>query len=292
MILNKTNLAAMTTGFKAVFKDAFASAPSDWDKIAMEVPSSTRQETYAWLGATTAFREWLGDRVVQNLASHDYTIKNRSFENTVGVDRDDIEDDTYGVYKPLVAQLGQDAKQHPDRLVFELLAAGFSTLCYDGQYFFDSDHPVAGASVSNTGGGSGTAWYLLDVSRMVRPLIFQKRRDYQFQAMDAPDDEAVFLRKEIRYGVDARVNAGYALWQLAYGSKDTLNATNYAAARSAMMAFKSDAGSPLGVRPNLLVVPPSLESAAFEVLKAERDAAGATNVYRDTADLLVTPWLA
>ncbi|HEJ9874075.1 TPA: Mu-like prophage major head subunit gpT family protein, partial [Pseudomonas aeruginosa] len=48
----------------------------------------------------------------------------------------------------------------------------------------------------------------------------------------------------------------------------------------------------LGIRPKLLVVPPSLRSQALEVVKAERNAAGATNINRDVVDVLVTPWLA
>lgn len=297
MIINRSTLQAVFTGFNTVFNGAFQAASSDFDKVAMTVPSQTSQEVYAWLGATTRFREWIGDRVVQNLKTHDFTLKNRSFENTVGVLRDSIEDDQLGVYSPLIAQLGQDAKTHPDELVFGLLKEGFSQLCFDGQYFFDTDHPVTGAdgaaaSVSNLQAGGGTPWFLLDVSKMVKPLIFQKRRDYQFTRMDAANDEVVFSRKEYRYGVDARVNAGFGLWQLAFASKLDLTAENYALARAAMMSFKGDHGKPLNVRPTLLVVPPSLEGSALEVLKAERDAAGATNVYRNTADLLVTPWLA
>lgn len=297
MIINKANLAALFTGYKTVFNEAFAAAESDWDKVATLVPSSTKQETYAWLGTSTRFREWIGERVIQNLKSHDYTIKNVSFENTVGVDRDDIEDDTYGVYRPLIAQLGQDAKTHPDTLVFGLLKAGFDTVCYDGQYFFDTDHPVidktgAEQSVSNVQDGDKTPWFLLDTSKAVKPLIFQRRRDYTFVAMDNGEDEAVFMRKQYRYGVDARVNSGYGLWQLAFGSKKALTAENYAAARAAMMSLKGDGGKPLNVRPTLLVVPPELEGAAREILLAERNDMGATNVYRNTAELLVTPWLA
>lgn len=297
MIINKANLAALFTGYKTVFNEAFAAAESDWDKVATLVPSSTKQETYAWLGTSTRFREWIGERVIQNLKSHDYTIKNVSFENTVGVDRDDIEDDTYGVYRPLIAQLGQDAKTHPDTLVFGLLKAGFDTVCYDGQYFFDTDHPVIDEtgveqSVSNVQDGDKTPWFLLDTSKAVKPLIFQRRRDYTFVAMDNGEDEAVFMRKQYRYGVDARVNSGYGLWQLAFGSKKALTAENYAAARAAMMSLKGDGGKPLNVRPTLLVVPPELEGAAREILLAERNDMGATNVYRNTAELLVTPWLA
>jgi phage major head subunit gpT-like protein len=44
--------------------------------------------------------------------------------------------------------------------------------------------------------------------------------------------------------------------------------------------------------PRLLIVPPALEAAGLEILNAERDAAGATNVWRGTAELLVVPWLA
>lgn len=297
MELNRSSLQALYRGFNTLFNSAFSNTPSDWRSVAMEVPSSTSEETYAWLGLTTRFREWLGDRVIQNLKSHGYTIKNKSFESTVGVNRDNIEDDQIGVYSPIFQQLGQDAKTHPDELVFALLKAGFDTACYDGQYFFDSDHPVVQAdgtttSVSNVQSGSSSPWFLLDASKAMRPVIFQKRRDYNFVAMDRDDDPNVFHKKELLYGVDARVNVGFGLWQLAFGSKATLDVTNYAAARAALMALKGDNGKPLGVRPSLLVCAPANEKAALEVLEAERLANGATNVYRGTAKLLVSPWLA
>ena len=85
---------------------------------------------------------------------------------------------------------------------------------------------------------------------------------------------------------------GYGLWQMAWGSKQTLDKAHYKAAREALMGMKGDHGRPLGLTPNLLVVPPTLEGQALELLNAERDAAGATNVYRNTAELLVVPWLA
>ncbi len=297
MIINKTNIDAVSIGFKTIFNNAFKEISSDFDKIAMTVNSSAKAETYAWLGKTTKFKEWLGDRVIQNLEAHDYTIKNKSFENTVGVDRDDIEDDSYGVYNPMIAQLGADAKSHPDELIFNLLKNGFDSKCYDGQYFFDADHKVINAtgeevSVSNSGGGSGTSWFLLSAEGPIKPLIFQKRRDYQFVSKTNVNDDNVFHQKQFLYGVDARVNAGYGLWQLAYGSKQTLDATNYAAARSALMGMKGDNGKPLNIKPSILVVPPSLEGKALEILNAERNSSGATNVYRNTAKLLVTSWLA
>lgn len=296
MIINAATISKMSAGLRTIFNGAFTGAASSWDQVAMLVNSTAKHENYAWLGAMPNFREWVGDRVVNNLMAHDYLIKNKPFEMTIAVDRDDIEDDSYGVYMPMIQEMGRAAKVHPDQLVYALLKSGFNTPCYDGQYFFDTDHPVldeAGAvqSVSNSGGGAGTPWYLLDTSRAVKPLIFQKRRDYSFVAMDQATDEQVFSKKLFRYGVDARANAGFGLWQLAYGSKQTLDATAYANARAALGGIKGDGGRPLGIMGTLLVVPPSLEAAGKAVLEAEALANGGTNVWRNTAKLLVCPWL-
>lgn len=297
MLINRANLADMFRGFQVIFQDAWNQAPSMYEQVATVVPSSAAEEHYAWLGTMPRFREWLGDRVVQSLATGDYTIKNKAFELTVGVDRDHIEDDRLGVYRPMFQMMAQEAKTHPDELVFSLLAAGFSTLCYDGQFFFDTDHPVRAAdgsmtTWSNSAGGAGTAWYLLDLSRPIKPIIFQKRRDYTLAAMDSPTDEAVFTRKEYRYGVEARCNVGYGLPQLAYASKQTLDATNYAAARAALGSVKGDGGKVLAVKGTHLIVPPSLEKAGAEVLTAARTTNGADNVMVGTAKLVVCPWLA
>ena len=83
--------------------------------------------------------------------------------------------------------------------------------------------------------------------------------------MDRQDDEHAFMRKKLRYGVDYRGAAAFGLWQLAYASKETLNSTNYAGARAAMMSVKNADGRPLGLKPNLLLVPPSLEAEAREI---------------------------
>lgn len=296
MIINQQNLRALFTGYKASFQGAFTGVTPDFDQFTLTVPSTNSVEQYGWLGNSTAFREWLGDRVIQNLGVHDYSIKNKSFENTVGVPRESIEDDSFGLFNPLMAQLGQDSAEHPGTLVYSLLAGGFNGLGYDGQNFFDTDHPVTNAagvegSVSNFQGGTGAAWYLLDTTRVLKPLILQKRKPYNFVTLDKETDENVFMRKEFIYGVDARLNVGYGLWQLAYASREALDASSFNDAYAAMQSLTGDRGKKLGIRPKLLVVPPSMRAQALEVVKAERNAAGATNINRDVVDVLVTPWL-
>lgn len=278
MIINQQNLRNLFIGYRAAFQNAFAGVQPDFNQFVLTVTSGNASEQYGWLGNSTAFREWLGDRVIQNLGVHDYTIKNKTFENTVGVPRESIEDDSYGLFTPLMGQLGQDSAMHPAELVYAL-------------------HPVTSAagnevSVSNFQGGSGTPWFLLDTTRIMKPLILQKRKDYNFVTMDAEKDENVFMRKEYVYGVDARLNAGFGLWQLAYSSREALDASSFNDVYAAMQSLRGDKGKRLGIRPKLLVVPPSLRSQALEVVKAERNAAGATNINRDVVDVLVTPWLA
>lgn len=296
MIINRQAIAGLTTAFKTIFNSAFGIAETAWDKVAMKVPSSTKTQTYAWLGMSTRFREWLGSRTVQNLSQHGFSIVNKRFENTVGVPRDDIEDDQYGVYNPLIQQLGYDAKTHPDELVFALMLAGFTTLCYDGQYFIDTDHPVldvngVAQSVSNFGGGALAPWFLIDNTKPIKPFILQMREEYKFTARDKEDDDNVFDRNEYVYGATGRLNVGVGLWQLIYGSKVALNAANYKVARAAMRNFTADGGKKLNITPKLLVVGPSLEGEANALVKAQKDAAGADNIWFGTADVLVVPWL-
>lgn len=136
------------------------------------------------------------------------------------------------------------------------------------QNFFDTDHPIdphdsSAASVSNvdlTAPGDAITWALLDTSKVVKPFIFPKRKDYTFIRKDQDGDDNVFFRNEHLYGVEARVNAGYGLWQLAYGSNKTLDSVSYAAARKAMMELKAACGKPLGITPDLMLCAPRLPS--------------------------------
>ena len=149
MIINPQNLRGIYTAFNTLFTQAFDGQKPTYEKIATVVPSTTESETYAWLGDIPGMREWVGDREIQNLTGSDYTIKNKDFELTVGVDRNAIEDDKIGLYRPSIQMLGESAAMHPDELVYELLASGFTALCYDGKAFFAADHVVGENAVSN-----------------------------------------------------------------------------------------------------------------------------------------------
>lgn len=151
MLVNKETLTNMFVSLKTTFVNAFGAAPTVWQKIAMKVTSTTGQNDYAWLSKFPKMRKWIGEKNVKALEAAKYTIKNDDWEATVEVDRNDIEDDNLGIYGPQAQMAGESAAQLPDEIVMALVNDGFTAACFDGQFFFDTDHPVNGASVSNKG---------------------------------------------------------------------------------------------------------------------------------------------
>lgn len=297
MIINSANLDALRVGFRTDFQAGIGSVVSLRDRVAMTVPSTGRANTYGWLKDLDDMREWIGPRHVEGLSEASYTISNADFEKTIAVRRNDIEDDNLGQYALRFRLLGEAVAAKPERLVWDLLKRGFEEEAFDGQPFFDTDHPIRGANgqetvYSNSQGGAGTAWFLMNTSRAIRPLIYQLRKAPEFVSRDRPEDPNVFDRNEFLYGADMRANVGFGLPQLAVGSKQALDKAAYKDAFAMMEGMTGDGGRPLGLVPDLLVVPPALREAGLEILNAERDAAGATNVWRGTAELLVVPWLA
>lgn len=301
-IITPALITSLRTGFDKAFQNALTNTTTDWERIATRVPSTSASNTYGWLNQFPKLREWVGDRVVKDMAAQAYQVQNKLFESTVGVKRTDIEDDNVGVYTPLFAEMGRAATAHADELVFDLLSGGASSLCYDGQNYFDVDHPVYPnvdgtgtptlvSNYNNGGASPGPAWYLLDCSRALKPIIFQERTKPELEAMTATNDEGVFVRDEYRYGVRYRCNAGFGFWQLAYESKAELNDVNFNAAYAAMMQIKADGGRPMGIKPTHLVVPPSLRAAAIALIEAQLTTGGASNPNYKAVEVIVTPWL-
>lgn len=291
MILNSQTLKDLFVGFRNDFNTGFRSASPQWDQVATLVPSMTAENLYGWLGQFPRLREWIGDRVLHKMAAEAYRLENRKFEASVEVRRDDIEDDQFGVYSPMMQEMGFAAATHPDELVFEAISKAFDELCYDGQPFFDSDHPVGNGVASNIQSGSGTPWILLDLRRPLKPFIFQRRKDYKLVTMTREDDEAVFMRDSYRYGVDARAAAGYGFWQLAFASENDLSEANFKTARAAMKNFKSDEGRPLMSAPTHILVGSSRLDEAEGLFKRQNGAGGEGNVLFNAVQIIETPWL-
>lgn len=140
MALDTARAVATLRGLTAKFDMGMESAAPIYPQVCTTVPSSGSDEKYGFLGAMPGIREWLGDRQFQSLRGADYTLANKKWESSLQIEKDDIDDDRLGMYGPVLEQLGQEAAMHPDELLFTAIPAGESTACFDGQYFFDTDH--------------------------------------------------------------------------------------------------------------------------------------------------------
>ena len=297
MLVNKSNLTAVFINLKTTFNKAFDAAPSLWEKTTMKVPSGSGQNDYSWLSRFPKMRKWLGDKVIKVLSAFKYTIVNDDWEATVAVNRNDIDDDNIGMYAPMAQDAGFSAKQLPDEIDADLKNNAFTNTCYDDQYFYDTDHDVAGSSVSNKGTAalsaattaaaaasygaarlaimnftddeerplglipkllevppaleaagrlllenekltdespnpykgtaellvnprltSSTAWFLHVTNRPLKPFIYQERKAPVFVQQTNMEADDVFMRKEFKFGAEARAAGGYGLWQMSYGS--------------------------------------------------------------------------
>ncbi|HEV2501612.1 MAG TPA: Mu-like prophage major head subunit gpT family protein [Mesorhizobium sp.] len=296
MDINASTLRAVFTGLSTAFNVRLAATATMYSTVAMTVTSSTAANEYPRLDDLPGIREWVGDRFIHNLSAQTYLIRNKEFEGTIGIKRSAIEDDQFGFYTPIAAQMGQNAAEFPDQLVWPLLKKGDATLCYDGQNFFDNDHPGfdengGETSVSNITPGAGPAWYLVDDTQVIQPLIFQQRKKFKLVQMDRETDANVFMRGQYLYGVDGRCNAGFGLWHLAHQSKAELNAANFKLAREAMGAIRKKSGQVINIKPAKLLVPQTLEAAARQVVEAQLINGGDSNIWFKTAEVVVVPQL-
>ncbi len=295
MPVTNEQLHALTTGLKANFNKGLKNAQPQYKKIATVIKSSNQGENYAQLGNWPKIREWIGERQLAKLKKHVYTIFNKKYESSITVERDDVDDDVLGLYSAQAESIGDDASLFPDELCFGVLNRGFSEMCYDTQSFFSHSHMVgeegkeqAVSNIIGTGEEGGEPWFLLDTSRPLKPIIFQNRRDFEFKALDDMNSDHVVLKDQFIYAVDGRGNAGFGFWQMAVGSTAPLTKENINKARKLMRSFKSDNGTPLLVKPTMLVVGGDNESIAEELVLTEK-INGSNNTLYKKLDLLVSP---
>lgn len=297
MMITPQTLSALQQGFNAAFLQGFGAVAPSWMQVAMRVPSTAKVENYGWMKELPGMREWIGQRVINNLESAGAQLVNKDWEHTIGVDRNDIEDDRLGIYAPIFSMQGETVGRHPDELVWSLLPQGFTIKGFDGQPYFDADHVGydengVETSWSNVQAGSGAPWFLMDLSRsFMKPMIFQERRAAQFVALNRPDDQNVFMDRKFLFGADARYVSGFGFHQLAVGSKITLDATNFEAARLALETQRRPDGSPLPVRATHLVCGATNRAKAEALLLKEFLAGGESNSHYKAVDLIVSPWL-
>jgi phage major head subunit gpT-like protein len=138
-----------TAGARVIFADAFQAQSGIAGIIATTLPSTQNTETYTWLSEMPQMREFIDERAIRALNEYSYSLRNRTFEATIGIEREALEDDQFGQLRMRVLGLAEAAHSHYDQLVFTLIKNGEVEKGYDGKPFFSAAHKVGGQNVSN-----------------------------------------------------------------------------------------------------------------------------------------------
>jgi phage major head subunit gpT-like protein len=102
--------------------------------------SDQASEMYPFLGQSPAMREWIGSRSAKGLRQNSVTILNKHYEGTLQLHKKDLRRDKTGQIRARVDEFADRAQTHWASLLSVLLLNGASTVCYDGQFYFDTDH--------------------------------------------------------------------------------------------------------------------------------------------------------
>jgi phage major head subunit gpT-like protein len=108
----------------------------------MRMDRDQPSETYKWLGMSPMLREWVGGRQAKGFLVNGITIDNKHYEATVDILEKDMRRDKTGQINVRIGEMATRANTHFASLLSTLILAGHTTggECYDGQYFFDTDH--------------------------------------------------------------------------------------------------------------------------------------------------------
>lgn len=136
----KELLRLRTIGFKTIFSKSYNETKTFYQDYVTEVDSTGASEVYGWFGEIANLREWIDEKMPKKLRENGFTLVNKDYETTLEVDRNDFKDDKLGQINARVRSMGIAARKSYDRLLTTLIESGTTTVCYDGQYFFDTDH--------------------------------------------------------------------------------------------------------------------------------------------------------
>lgn len=117
-----------------------SAGPAWLDLVSNLFQSDQASETYKFLGFSPAMREWIAGRQAKGFTTNGLTIANKHWESTIEIAVKDARRDKTGQIVARLDELYERVQSHWSSLLSTLLLNGATGLCYDGQFFFDTDH--------------------------------------------------------------------------------------------------------------------------------------------------------
>ncbi|MDD5087202.1 MAG: Mu-like prophage major head subunit gpT family protein [bacterium] len=150
MILNRENILAVADAMFVVWDDTLkAAVPKFRDWCTVLDSKDVETMNYNWLEDLAGVRKWIGERQIGAIEAFTWPVKNEPYEKTILLLTEDIRRDRYGQFANKVKNMLLMAQAKWERLAEQACLDLHTTLGYDGQYFVDTDHTIAGATVAN-----------------------------------------------------------------------------------------------------------------------------------------------
>lgn len=141
MALNPTQLDRASLYVKTVFRKAMSEDFTDYAKPLYTVtPNKSGFARILTLESVPGLRRWLSERRPGTFKFATETKKIGKWEQSVAIDKDDIEDDDLGIYKSAIEEMALENKLAYGGLAVEAIMKGFTTKMEDGNEFFSSAH--------------------------------------------------------------------------------------------------------------------------------------------------------
>lgn len=103
----------------------------------------TEEVVFGFLAEMPLFRKWVGERQPKRLSTGEYSVKQGDFEFSYALKRNDVKYDKIGIVANThFRAAGIAQKRFPCDLITQLQTDGKTATCFDGQFFYDTDHPV------------------------------------------------------------------------------------------------------------------------------------------------------
>jgi phage major head subunit gpT-like protein len=141
MIINGATLESLRVGLQATFQAAFTVVTSPWEAFTQKMTTTNDSESFNWLEGMPSVKAWVDDAQFETFAAQAWEIAIKKWQVGITLAREDIVDDKLNQVLSRVNDLGGVVKRHPGTLVYTKIKAGDAALCFDGEYFFDTDHP-------------------------------------------------------------------------------------------------------------------------------------------------------
>ncbi|MBM3457335.1 MAG: hypothetical protein FJX77_02200 [Armatimonadetes bacterium] len=114
--------------------------------------------TLDWLGAAPQMQTWVAEKKTRGFNRQTWSANVQNYSASTRIDLNVLRDARGNVYGGRIREMSENAARLPYNLISDLIVGGATALCYDGQYFFDTDHSEGDSGTqSNKLTGAGTS---------------------------------------------------------------------------------------------------------------------------------------